>query len=275
MRSILFICASTFALAQPAFAQDAQPDPNRDTLTIGLGAASVPRYEGSDDNTIVPAGAIRGKVSGISFATLGTTLFVDLVPMHSATGTKFVLGPVAHVTLDRTNIKRTRNPQIVALGKIGTAVELGGHVGLSRTGVITSDYDTLSADVAVTHDITGTHRSTIVTPSLTYATPLSTSLYVGVSVAADYVGDGYARKYFGVTPAQSVASGLATYTPGSGFKDINFGLLGGVSLSGDLRRGASIFLIGNYEKLLGDFGRSPVVRDRNQWFGGVGLAYTF
>ena len=250
-------------------------DPNRDTLTIGVGAVSVPRYEGSDLSTIVPAGAIRGKVAGISFATLGTALYVDLVPMHSATGTKFVLGPVAHVTLNRTNLKRTRDPQIIALGKIGTAVELGGHVGLSRTGVITSDYDTLSADVAVMQDVTGTHDNMIVVPSITYATPLSKSIYVGVSASADYVGSRYARTYFGVTPAQSVASGLRTYTPGNGFKDVNIGALAGLSLSGDLRRGAAVFLIGNYEKLVGDFGRSPVVRDRNQWFGGLGLAYTF
>jgi MipA family protein len=61
----------------------------------------------------------------------------------------------------------------------------------------------------------------------------------------------------------------------AGFKDINFGALANVSLTGDLLGGLSVFAIGNYSKLLGDFGRSPIVRDRNQWFGGLGLAYTF
>ena len=47
-------------------------------MTIGVGAAIVPDYEGSDDYRIIPAGAIRGKVSGISFITRGTYLYVDV-----------------------------------------------------------------------------------------------------------------------------------------------------------------------------------------------------
>lgn len=264
-----------FATATPAFAQDAKPDPNRDTLSIGVGGAVLPRYEGSDDYKLSPAGAIRGKLSGVSFITQGTALFVDLVPSSSGPGTKFNLGPMAHVTLNRSSLKTTRDPQIVALGRIPIAVEVGGHVGVTRTGLITSDYDSLNIDVAVSHDVTGIHDSLIVSPSITYGTPLSRKAYVGAYVGADHVGSGYARTYFGVTPAQSLASGLATYTPKAGFKTANAGLFGNVSLTGDLFGGLSAFVIGNYSRLLGDFGRSPVVRDRNQWFGGLGLAYTF
>lgn len=258
-----------------AFAQDASDAPPRDSVTIGVGAASIPRFEGASDNTIIPAAAIRGKVSGISFSTVGTGLYVDLVPARAVTGIDFILGPVAHVTLNRTSRKRTRDPQINALGKLDVAVELGGNVGISRTGVLTSDFDTLSFDVAVTHDVTGTHNSLIVTPTFAYAMPLSKTLYIGASVSANYVGKGYGRTYFGVGAAQNLASALPVYDPGSGIKDINFGLLSNVSLLGDLRRGLSLFALGNYARLLGDFGRSPIVRDRGQWFGSVGLAYTF
>ncbi len=271
----LAVVAVALIFAPPAFAQDATSDPNRDTLSIGVGAAVVPRYEGSDSSRIVPAAAVRGKLSGLSFTTQGTALFVDLVPSSGGPGTKFTFGPMAHLTLNRSGRKTTRDPQVVALGRIPVAVELGGHVGITRTGVITSDYDSIGVNVAVSHDVSGIHDSLIVTPSLSYGTPLSTKVYVGASVAADHVGRGYARTYFGVTPAQALASGLAAYTPDEGFKDVNFGLLGNMSLTGDLRHGLSLFAIGNYERLLGDFARSPVVRDRNQWFGGLGLAYTF
>jgi MipA family protein len=271
------LCSLTLALvlATPAFAQEARRERVADSLTIGVGAASIPRYEGADSNTIVQAVAVRGYVSGMYFSTAGTGLSVDIVPAHTGRETKFVFGPMAHATLSRTSNKRTRDPQIVALGKLDTAVELGGHVGIQRTGVITSDFDALSFDVAVSHDVTGTHRSTIMTPSISYTTPLSEKLYVGASIAADHVGGGYARTYFGVTPAQSLASGLVAYAPGSGFKDINVGLLTNISVTGDLRHGLSFFAVGNYERLLGDFARSPLTRDRNQWFGGIGLAYTF
>ena len=273
MHKLTFASALTLLVSTPAWAQ--VDEASGDTLTIGVGAASIPRFEGADDNAIVPAAAIRGRVSGIDFATIGTGLYVDLIPAPSGPGVDFILGPVAHVTLNRTSRKRTRDIQIIALGKLDTAIEVGGDIGIRKTGVITSVYDTLSFDVAVTHDVTNTHDSLIVTPTLAYATPLSKSIYVGAQVSANHVGTGYGRAYFGVTPVQSVASGLPVFTPGRGWKDVNFGLLGNVSLSGDIRKGLSVFAAGNYERLLGDFARSPVVRDRNQWFGGLGLAYTF
>ena len=207
--------AAIVVAATPAFAQNV----NRDTVTIGVGGAIVPRYEGANDYELSPAAAIRGRVSGIGFSTLGTSLFVDLIapPAESTTG-KLVLGPAARLGLSRSSTRRTRDPQIVALGRVPVSVEVGGHIGYSKTGVITSDFDNLSFDLAVLHDVTDVHRSAVVTPSINYGTPLSRKAFVGASVSATHVGDGYARRYFGVSPAQSLASGLRRYTPGSGFK---------------------------------------------------------
>ena len=272
---LLILSAASFSLVSPAMAQDAQPNPNRDTITIGVGGAVVPRYEGSDDYRLTPAAAIRGKVSGVSFITQGTALFFNVIPTSGGPGTNVSFGPMAHVTLNRSSLKTVRDPRIAALGRVPVAVEVGGHAGITRTGVITSVYDALNVDLAVSHDVTGTHDSLIITPSITYGTPLSAKAYVGIYASANHVGSGYARTYFGVTPGQAVASGLTGYTPRAGFKDVNGGLFGSVSLTGDLRRGLSLFGITAYSKLLGDIGRSPVVTNRSQWFGGAGLAYTF
>lgn len=250
------------------------PDPRRDTVTIGAAATIIPRYEGSGDYTVVPGGAIRGTVKGISFSTVATALYVDLVPPIGE-GTKFVFGPYAHLTLDRSALKQVRDRQVVALGKVPISLDLGGHIGVTRTGVITSAYDSLAVDVAVSHDVSGIHDSLIVVPSITYGTPLSRKLYAGIYASATHVGDGYAQRYFGVTPGQALASGLPAYTSSSGFKDVTFGALGNASITGDLTHGVSAFAIGSYSKLLGQFGRSPVTRDRNQFFAAIGLAYTF
>ena len=249
-------------------------DPTRDTVTIGAGGTIIPRYEGSGDYTVLPGGAIRGRVSGIGFTTVGTALYIDLVP-EVAGGTKFVAGPYAHLTLNRSSRPQVRDPRIVALGRIPISIDAGAHFGVSHTGVITSAYDTLSFDVSVSHDVSDIHDSLIVVPSISYGTPLSRKLYVGLSASATHVGDGYGQTYFGVTPDQRIASGLPVYAPGSGFKDVTFGALANASITGDLRGGLSAFAIGSYSKLLGDFGRSPVVADRNQFFAGLGLAYTF
>jgi MipA family protein len=246
----------------------------RDTISIAVGGIVTPRYEGSRDYRIIAAGALRGRVKGIGFTTVGTALFIDLIP-PVASGTKLVLGPVASFTLNRSNRRTVRDPQIVALGRRRVAVELGGHIGVSRTGVITSAYDTVSLDLAVTYDVARSYSSYIVTPSINYGTPLSRKAFVGLSVAAEYVGAGFARSYFGVTPAQAVASGLAPYTPGAGFKNVGITAIGTRSITGDLRRGLSAFGTVNYSRLLGSIAQSPVVRARGQFFGGVGLAYTF
>ena len=50
------------------------------------------------------------------------------------------------------------------------------------------------------------------------------------------------------------------------------------SLSGDLRKGWAVFALGGYGRLLGRYADSPLVKDtgsRNQWLGGLGVAYSF
>ena len=76
-------CLSSPALAQPTPGGTQLPSPadisKRDTVTVGVGAAVIPDYEGSNDYRVIPAGAIRGQVSGISFTTRGAYLYVDVV----------------------------------------------------------------------------------------------------------------------------------------------------------------------------------------------------
>lgn len=270
------------ALSAPAIAQDAAPEKaadakgaNDDSLLVAVGAAILPSYDGSNQYIISPIGAVRGKVSGIGFSTVGLGAYVDIVPSTGPTGGKFVFGPMGHLTLNRSRLRRNRDGQVALLGEIKPAVELGAHAGYQWTGVITSDYDVLSLDVAVSHDVTNIHNSFIVTPSINYGTPLSTRTFVGLTVSAEYVGGGYARTYYGVTPAQSVRSGFPAYAPGDGFNNISAGIIAAYSLSGDLRRGFAVFAAGNYSRLLGEYARSPVVRDPTQLIGALGIAYNF
>ncbi|MGV3480283.1 MAG: MipA/OmpV family protein [Sphingobium sp.] len=267
-------------MTAPAFAQSAgqaQPPPeNDDTLTIGAGIGYTPSYEGSDDYVLIPAAAVRGKVSGHNFYTRGTQFYFDAIPEGPGNSLDISLGPVAAVRLNRT--RRIKDPQVRALGKLDTAIEVGAFAGIAKTGVITSDYDTLSFRVAYLRDVTDTHDSYVLTPTIEYGTPLSPTAYVGLSLSAERVGDGYARTYFDVTPAGAAASGLPVYSTDGGWKNVSVGLLGTVSLSGDLRKGWALFAVGNYSKLLGDFKRSPIVSvagSSNQWLGAIGIGYTF
>jgi outer membrane scaffolding protein for murein synthesis (MipA/OmpV family) len=268
--------AAALLLASPASAQDAAPvDDGRDTFTVGLGASYLPSYEGSDNYQLSGAGLVRGRVSGFSFYSRATALYLDVVREPADAPLNFEFGPMVNLRLDRTS--RIKDAQVRALGEIDTAVEAGGFVGVTKNGVL-HDYDFLTARLDVTHDVTDTHDGLIVTPNIEYATPLSTKTLVGASISADHVSGNFARTYFGVTPLRAAASGLPGYTLDGGFKNVRATLLGTVSLSGDLRRGWGLFAIGSYSKLLGDFKDSPIVRDAgdsDQFFTAIGLSYTF
>ncbi len=273
------ISALPLLAAAPALAQgeEEQGRPyDRNSLTIGLGGAYVPSYDGSDDYILTPIGLAFGKVSGFGFATRGTALYVDLIPDKRDAAVDFDFGPLANVRLDRTN--RIKDAQVRALGEFDTAIELGAWAGLRKNGVL-HQYDSLGARLAWQKDVTDTHDGTILTPAIEYSSPLSTRTLVSFGLQAEHVSDRYARTYYSIGPAGSVASGLAAYNADGGWKSWRTTLLLGQTLTGDLRN-PKLSLFGGigYSRLLGDIARSPIVRvagDRDQYFATAGLAYTF
>jgi MipA family protein len=263
--------------ASPAFAQDDEPLPNDpNSLTIGLGAAYVPSYEGSDDYEFTPIGIVFGKVAGFGFATRGTSLAIDLIRGDPNDPVSFGFGPIAGVRLDRTS--RIKDVRVRALGEIDTAFELGAWAGIKKNGVL-HQYDSLGARLTWQHDVGDTHDSTVLTPAIEYETPLGPRTYVQLGLQAERVGDGYAATYFGVTPAGAVASGLPAYAPDGGWKNWRLSLILAQTLTGNLRNpGLSLFGGVAYSRLLGDFKRSPIVAvagDADQYFATVGLSYSF
>lgn len=283
---------STFAalalmLSTPALARDvldataAQMDASdlsRDRITVALGAASVPSYEGADTHIWIPAGFVQGTIGGHAFSSRGLRLFFDAVKNDPGPVLDIQAGPVVGLTLDRVRRRTIDDRQVEALGTRKAGIELGGYVGIGKTGIVTSAYDKLSASVSVLRDVNGAHGSTIVTPMLDYGTPLSPKAYVGLSAEANWVGGGYADYYFGITPAGAAASGLPAFDARSGWKD--WSLTGFVThaITGDLLHGLGAFGGVRYARLVGDPARSPVTSiagDRDQWLYTAGLTYTF
>ncbi len=289
MRHLLLAGLPLALIATPAFAQSAPsttpPDAaglaeqaSGDSITIGAGAVYLPDYEGSNDYRFTPAPGAIGSVNGFNFTLAGNRLSVDLIPNRPGPGFDVQLGPIGVVNFNRHSIKSIDDVRIRALGKLDTAIELGGYVGVGKTGVITSDYDRLSFSVSYRHDVAGAHDGGIWQPSINYLTPLSRKAAVGLFASAEHAGDRYARYYFTVSGPQAVASGLPAYSARGGWKNYTLGALATVSLTGDLFHGLKLVGGGTYARLLNDFGDSPVTRiagSRSQWLGAVGLAYTF
>lgn len=285
MRLALSLTALTFALAAaPALAQDAPAtsaatlDTSGDHITIGAGGVYLPDYEGSDHYVFRGAPGAIGSIGGFAFTIAGNRASIDLIPNPSGPKWDFQAGPIAVVNFNRSSLKSIGDPRVRALGKRSTAIEVGGFVGIGKTGVVTSDYDSLSLSLSYRKGISGAHRAGIWSPTINYLTPLSTRAAVGVFASAEYADRDFGRAYFDVDAAQSLASGLPVFTTRKGWKDYSLGLLGTVAITGNLLHGFKLVGGGTYTRLLNDFGRSPIVSiagDRSQWMGVLGLAYTF
>lgn len=277
-----FALAAACCLTSPALAQSAPsalPTPDaiaaKDSLTVGVGAAILPDYEGSNDYRVIPAGAIRGKISGISFITRGTYLYVDVVPQTGKFG--FDAGPVIGARFDRR--RHSDDAVVRLLPKRKTAIEAGAFLGVSLRG-LTNPYDTLAVRLDVLHDIAGAHKSTVFSPNIDFSTPLSRRTYASLGIGAEFVSKRFADYYFSVGAGDSAATGgaLPVFSANGGMKNWKTSLLLNQSITGDLLRGLSVFGLGQYSRLVGDFKRSPIVAQRgsaNQWVGALGLAYTW
>lgn len=277
----LAACLASPALAQSAPADAQTPSPEdvarKDRVTIAVGGALIPDYEGANEHRVIPAVAVRGQVSGISFSTQGTYLYVDVIPRGSGK-VDFDFGPIVGARLNRTK-HHLKDDIVDLLPRRKTAIEVGGFAGVTFHG-LTNPYDSLSVHLDVVHDVANAHKSTTFSPAVDFSTPLSRTTYVSASVSAEFVGNKYADYYFSITPADSVLTGgvLPVFNAGGGMKDWKAGLLLNQSVTGDLTHGLSIFGTGRYSRLLGDFKRSPIVSQRgsaNQWVAAAGLAYTF
>lgn len=280
--------AAVLLLASPAWAQEEQVSAGPadaaspagtvydDTwLSIGVGVGYGPSYDGSDDYVFYPAPLIQGKVAGIGIQPRPAGIALDLVP-DSEDGVSFTLGPVAKLRLNRN--RQIEDPVVEAAGKLKKAVEVGAQAGISAPKVL-NPYDSLSIGVDALWDVNGAHGGRTLTPTVTYFTPLSQGIAASLALSAEH-GDGdFMRYYYSVTPAQSLASGLPQFIASSGWTRAGATLLLGFDFDGDLTNGGlAAVLVGGHSRMLGDANDSPYTSIRGstgQWFGAVGIGYTF
>ncbi len=290
LRSIVF-AVTAFASLGTAYAQDegaanttAPTEPSiegsvfdGDWITLGLGAGYRPSYDGSDNYVVIPAPIIQGSVSGFDFGARGPGLYVDMIrDGDSDNKVKFLLGPQARVRLDRNS--QIKDEQVKLLGERDVGVELGFTSGISFTGV-TNPFDRLTFGVDAGWDVAGAHKGYVITPSVSFSTPLSKALLVNLTVSADHIDDKYANYYYTIDALGSTASGLPAFEAKGGWKSVGATLVGGYDLSGSaLDGGWGVFALANYSRMMEDAKRSPVTSIRgsaDQWFVAAGISYTF
>lgn len=269
-----FVCLT--ALPVSAQEEPAENVLDGDHLMVGVGAVYVPSYRGSNDYVVTPIPLVRGKFKGIDINPRIAGVALDFVPDDKESGIGFSLGPVATVSFNRA--RRIGDDVVRAAGKLDPAIEVGASAGITKYRVL-HEYDSLTLSTDVKWDVNGAHKGMVVSPAISYATPLSPALVAVVAVSARHVDDDFARYYYSVTPEQSAASGLPVYGAKGGWDSANASLLLGYDLSGDVRDGGlSLFGVANYSRMLNDGKDTPFTSLRgsaDQFVVGAGVAYTF
>ena len=286
-QNLIFIaglCAAS-ALTSPAAAQEAAdsgPATNSETsvydgdwLSVGVGVGYAPSYDGSDDYVAFPIPVVQGSLGGIGISPRAGGLALDFLA-DPEKGVGFNLGPSARMRSNRAS--QIEDKVVRSLGKLDHAVEVGPSVGITVAQVF-HEYDTLSFNTDIGWDVAGAHKGMVVSPSLTYFTPLSRGAAVSLSASAEWGDRKFADYYYSISPAQSAASGLAPFSAGKGFTKAGIAAVGGIDLDGDLLNGGFAIVVGGgYSRMLGDAKDTPLTSVRgspNQWFGAIGIGYTF
>lgn len=275
-------------IASPAMAQDADDATvidmedtvfSGDYLSVGAGVAISPSYTGSDDYVFNVLPIVQGSLGGIEISPRAAGLTFDFV-QDPADGVGLDLGVSARLRSDRaTQI----DDEIVAqYGELDRAVEVGPHVGLKFPQVL-NPYDSLTVGTDVMWDVTGTHNGMVVSPSVTYFTPLSRAMVASLSLSTEWADGDYHDYYFRVDPAAWTGAGaspLPAFEPrGGGFTTAGANILLGLDLDGDITNGGlGVIVVGGYSRVLGDAADTPFTSirgSRDQFMGAVGIGYTF
>lgn len=230
-------------------------------MTVGLGAAVVPKYLGSDDGRAVPvivvdyqhaSGFFASTSSGIGYKTK-----VGPVSLSGALG-------VAASRSDRNRGLARGSDELKGMGEIrSSAVGLFG-VGYEFDGGIGVG---LRAAVALSHRERGNEfEFGMQAPLLKGETNK-----VGMYASATYSDKKNMQAFYGVTAAQSISSGYMRYDTKAGFSRVNVG----VNWNHTLNKNWSVNSMAGVVSLLGDAADSPLAKRKTAPVLAVTVNYAF
>ena len=254
---------SGVALAQtqiPAEAEAAVPvqlegsgsEQDGDHISIGVGAAYMPAYQGSNKYRFQPLPAIDIKIDRF-FVNFEDGIGANLFDSESVT-----------VGVGLTPVDGYRKKDVPpGIGKLSMGVGARGFVKLRQFG--------FEATLGGTKILAGSTKGVLVDASLSYPVMISEKLTLNPSIGTTYGDRKHNNRYFGVNTQQALASGLSQFRAGSGFIDAKADL----ALQYRLTDRIGLGLVGGVTTLLGDVKDSPIVKRKTQPFGIGFVSYNF
>ena len=228
--------------------------PTETAVRVGAIALNAPGYQGSDEqkSSVVP---------GI-FLQASNGLFAD--PFN---GVGYVFEPAGNLIYGiRANIDTGRSVEDALPGfeKIKARLNPGVFANYNVN-------EQLTLKSALRTGLGDGGDGSLLNLGATYKLYNANFVSVNLNASVKFGSSSYMQSYFGVSPAQSAASGLAAYQPAAGLAMAQVGLTGGFPISREIYIISSLSM----QRLMGDAANSPIVKKMTQPAAFVGAVYSF
>lgn len=251
------VAASSTSIAQTYDAVRLQAAaPGKDGGYVGAGVIGGTQYQGSDERRTTYLPTLEYQWANGWFAGAG-----------NGVGYNFSKDPAlqygARLTLD-IGREESRSSALKGMGDIAAKAEVGGFFNYAfAPGVmLTSSLRTGSGK---------DNNGTLLDLGLGYSTKLNDQWRFSTGAGLTWANDAYMQSYFGVSSAQSTATGYSAYSPGTGLRDTRVR----VALSYQLDPRISITTSVTSSTLSDEAKRSPLVRKADTVTGVLAVAYSF
>jgi len=176
-------------------------------VRIGVGTAFVPKYEGDNNIRLIAAPVLSARYKDI-ISLDGAQLRFNLFDLHQSPGSHpFSAGPMIRLDFGRDE---SDSRDLRGLGDVGASFEMGGFVNYNiGPGRIRA---------TIRQDVANGHKGAIATVDAGMVVYRTNKLVLAAQTGLTWASGHYMQTFFGITPLQSVRSGLPVYTPGSGLK---------------------------------------------------------
>jgi outer membrane protein len=232
----------------------------------GLGVGAYPDYLGSSDYNLGAAPFARLSLGGSRFVRL----LVTEIRLNLLDNRDWQLGPVGFWRFGRDDVD---NPVVERIHSIDDSFSLGLFGAR-----VWRDPQEIRRIAGVggwaLADVSGVYNGWTAGLNAYAMQPVAKMLTLAGGAAFTYGSGNYMEEYFGVTPADSLASGLPIYVPGSGVRDVRGWAVAMLQLSKHWHLGAGVM----YSRLVGHAADSPIVSQEgseNQWVYGAGVLHAW
>ena len=250
------------ALAAGATAQSATaPASATDwTVSVGVEARAIPSYDGSSNALLLPFPLFSVRPAGTPAAFRSPRDGFGFGILDSGS---FQAGASFKVKVPRTE---SSDSDLRGLGDIGWTLEAGAFAQYWPA-------DWLRTRVELRQGIGG-HHGLVSDLTADVVVPVTKQLTLSGGPRMTLATAAATSPYFGITPAQSAASGLPVYDAGGGLRSIGAGAQARYQWSPQW----ATHMFVEYERLSGAAANSPLVTQRgsrDQIQVGIGLTYSF